>query len=184
MKRLIYFIFFWGFSSLFLTSCINHTEENNQTNQVTDVNKMEKDEKESLYESYDQIEIQNGKDFSSPSQMSQLQEIDTQDQYEEIIETSNQEAQVIYVGFNDCPYCRAFLPKLDLLASSYKVNYHYYNTDLRAKDMNFSSVINDFLNITTVPHAFVIKNEKIIATIDNSSSMEEIENFIKIASKK
>ena len=184
MKKFIYYIFFLGFSGLFLTSCINHTEENNPSNKITDLSGMENDEKESLYESYDQIDIQNRNDPFPPSQMSHLKEIDSPTQVEEIIQTSNQETQVIYVGFDDCPYCKAFLPKLDLLATSYKVDYHYYNTDQRVADHNFSFITNEFFNITTVPHAFVIKNEKIIATIDNTSSMKEIENFIKIASEK
>lgn len=138
---------------------------------------MEPAEKAARYAEYDYIN-KNTLTEVAALDFSQVEEVASEEEYNELMEKSMDEAVVLYLGFDECPYCRAFIPKLNHLAKELDVTLHYYNTNRRADDRNFNDVI-QFLNIETVPHAFILQKGEIKARINNQNTMQEMENFLR-----
>ncbi len=138
---------------------------------------MEPAEKAARYAEYDHIN-KNTLTEVAALDFSQVEEVASEEEYNELMEKSMDEAVVLYLGFDECPYCRAFIPKLNHLAKELDVTLHYYNTNRRADDRNFNDVI-QFLNIETVPHAFILQQGEIKARINHQNTMQEMENFLR-----
>lgn len=138
---------------------------------------MEPAEKAARYAEYDHIN-KNTLTEVAALDFSQVEEVASEEEYNELMEKSMDEAVVLYLGFDECPYCRAFIPKLNHLAKELDVTLHYYNTNRRADDRNFNDVI-QFLNIETVPHAFILQQGEIKALINHQNTMQEMENFLR-----
>lgn len=134
-------------------------------------------EKAKKYDEYNHID-KNSLTEVVATELSQVEEITSEEAYNELIEKSKTEAVVLYVGFDECPYCRADIPKLNHLAKELDVTLHYYNTNRRVDDNNFKDVI-QFLNIETVPHAFIIQDGEIKALINHTNTMQDMEDFLK-----
>lgn len=138
---------------------------------------MEPAEKAARYAEYDHIN-KNTLTEVAALDFSQVEEVASEEEYNELMEKSMDEAVVLYLGFDECPYCRAFIPKLNHLAKELDVTLHYYNTNRRADDRNFNDVIQS-LNIETVPHAFILQQGEIKARINHQNTMQEMENFLR-----
>ena len=136
-------------------------------------------EKKKRYESYDQIKTSPEAD-NTVEKLSNIELMESDKSYDQLLKESKEEPQIIYFGFEACPYCRAFAPKLNQFAKEKDVNIHYYNVDERQEDKNFIQVIEAF-NIDSVPHAFMIKDGKIQKDfLDSQSTMEEMEEFMEV----
>ncbi|WIK67299.1 thioredoxin family protein [Globicatella sanguinis] len=138
---------------------------------------MEPAEKAARYAEYDHIN-KNTLTEVAALDLSQVKEVASGEEYNELMEKSMDEAVVLYLGFDECPYCRAFIPKLNHLAKELDVTLHYYNTNRRVEDLNFNDVI-QFLNIETVPHAFILQQGEIKARINHQNTMQEMEDFLR-----
>ncbi|MGF3142595.1 thioredoxin family protein [Facklamia sp. P13064] len=139
---------------------------------------LDKETKEKVYKELDKIEKYAGEVSIAPLKMSNLSKIEGQTAYEAVIEDSKNEAKLIYVGFDSCPYCRVFLPKLNQLAKEMNLNYHYYNTDERMEDDNFRDIVDNFFEISTVPQLLIVKDGKVDSKLENSNSMADLEKFL------
>ncbi|MBG9982437.1 thioredoxin family protein [Aerococcaceae bacterium DSM 111020] len=111
---------------------------------------------------------------------SQIESFHQFKQLNQLFEESNEMPIVIYFGYDTCPYCKAFVPKINQLAKENDVTIHYYNTDKYLNDPDFNKIVGPF-KIKTVPHAFLIEEKEIIEVVNEKSRMEEIEVFIKQA---
>lgn len=137
---------------------------------------MTDQEKAAAYAPLDQIEKYSaGK--KSPISYSNIVEIKDQQAYRDFSLSTQKEAKIVYLGFDECPYCKAFTPKLSQFVKEMDVTVYYYNTRKRANDQDFESVIATF-NVDTVPHAFIVKNGKPIQFINHTSTMADIEAFV------
>ena len=161
----------------------NSSQENrSQTDQVVSIDpetkflKMTAAEREQAYKELDQIEL-TSQEIKPVPKYSQVKEILSAEDYQKLIDQSKDNPLIIYLGFNECPYCRAFLPKFNHLAKEFGAEINYYNTSERAKDDNFEQVVS-FFNVETVPHAFIVKQGKVVKQINNNNSMAEIEAFL------
>lgn len=134
------------------------------------------EEKKAEYEKLDLIEMdtQNTLDYKK---FTQLVEVNDAETYQQLFEESQSKAIVVYLGFDECPYCKAFVPKMNHLAKEVGVTVNYYNTMRRNKDSNFDDVI-AFYSVETVPHAFIVHKGKIVDVINHMSTMESIEKFM------
>lgn len=134
-------------------------------------------EKATLYADYDAIEKYSA-GTKSPIAYSQVTELDSDQAYTDFILSTQKEAKIIYLGFDECPYCKAFTPKLNQLAKELDLPVYYYNTRRRENDLNYQSAMATY-NVQTVPHAFIMKNGKVQAKVNHLSSMSAIEAFVK-----
>ena len=91
-------------------------------------------------------------------------------------------AKIIYLGFDECPYCHAFSPKLNQLAKEKGVTVYYYNTRKHANDSNFESAMQVY-GVNKVPNAFIVKGGKPGINVNHASKMAELEAFINEAAK-
>ena len=103
--------------------------------------------------------------------------------FDKLLEDSKSKAQIIYVGFEECPFCKEFVSKLNAAAEKAQVKFHYYNTDYRGQDANFDKVIGEFLQISTVPHAFLIKDGKVVEKLTSDAKDEDFDAFVKKATE-
>lgn len=138
--------------------------------------KMSATEKSEQFQKLDEI-IVNTKTEVDMTQLTAIQEIVSDKDYFKLIEQSQEDAQVIYLGFNECPYCKAFSPKLNALATEKDVVIHYYNTHKHSKDTTFTE-ITQFYQVETVPHAFIVHKGQIVGIINHESTMESMEQFV------
>lgn len=143
---------------------------------------LSESEKTDYYQKLDAIETLSGNQPTNSETYSQLLEIDNQADFEKIIEQSNQVPQLIYIGFTDCPFCKAFLPKLNQLCKELDLQFHYYDTDARQADPNFQDTIDNFFQVSTVPQLFLVKNEQ-AKMLDKTDSMQALEDLLKEATK-
>lgn len=164
------------------TEVTEKQEAANEIDQVVKIDpntkflQMSPEEKAEAYKKLDQIEL-TSQEIEPEPEYSQVRLIKSEKDYQALINQSKEKPVVIYLGFNECPYCRAFLPKFNHLAGEMNIDIHYYNTTDRKKDSNFSQVV-DFFKVQTVPHAFIVHQGKIVNKINNQNSMEEIEKFL------
>lgn len=138
---------------------------------------MEEESKESIYESLDQQTYYDGGEYIATAELSHSIPLDSEAEYNDLIELSHTDAQILYFGFDDCPYCKSFIPKLNQLAKEAGINYYYYDTELRSEDDNFDEILDNF-ELETVPLAILLKENRAVSTINHQSSMLEIERFV------
>ena len=157
-------------------------ESQNNSDQVVEIDpetkflEMTAEDKAKAYEKLDQIEL-TSQEIKPVPKYSQVKAIHSAEEYQRLIDQSKEKPFIIYLGFDECPYCRAFLPKLNHLAQEFDLDIHYYNTTDREKDENFADVVN-FFKVQTVPHTFIIQKGKVIDQINNNNTMKEIEAFL------
>lgn len=137
---------------------------------------MDQKEKDKIYKEFDKISS-SSKDERIANDFASVKEVKSEKAYKDLIEKSKEEPVIIYLGFNECPYCKSFIPKLSHLANEYKAEINYYNTNHREDDQNFEDVIY-FFDIETVPHAFIVKDGKIQDKLNEKSKMKDMENFL------
>lgn len=134
-------------------------------------------EKKALYEKLDKI-LYSPETKEKAEELSNFEVIDSDKAYDKFIKESKKEAQIIYFGFQECPYCRAFSPKINQLAKEAQVTIYYYNVQDRQEDKNYIDIIETY-GIDSVPHAFMVKDgkpDKIF--LDSQSTMADMEAFI------
>lgn len=136
---------------------------------------MSQEEKEAAYTTLDKIALYSS-DTKSPISFSMVQELSSEVAYTDFILSTQSQAKVIYLGFDECPYCKAFTPKINQLAEETETPIYYYNTRKRANDSNFETAMAMY-NVETVPHAFIVKNGQVVSKINHDSSMDAIEAF-------
>ncbi|MBG9984211.1 thioredoxin family protein [Aerococcaceae bacterium DSM 111022] len=130
-----------------------------------------------LYQSLDKIlKIQS--EMPEATEYEQIETFDDYDSFVQLLENSNEEPQVLYFGYDSCPYCKAFLPKINQMAKEFDTIINHYNTDKNLKSADFVKIVTPF-SLQTVPHAFLIENEQVIDILNDQSTMEEIETFFK-----
>lgn len=137
---------------------------------------MSQEEKEQLFNELDQIST-DANNTKSPISYDNISELKTEQAYLDFILDSQKEAKIIYLGFDECPYCKAFTPKISQFAKENNVTVYYYNTRKRANDSNFQTAMATY-NVETVPHAFIVKNGKVVEKINHNNTMHSIEKFI------
>lgn len=142
----------------------------------TEFLKMSKEDKEKAYAELDRVNLST-KATTTPLSYPQIQEITSEEAYTKMILASKDTPFIIYFGFDECPYCKAFSPKLNQLAAEMDVPIYYYNTRQRNNDPNFKTVIESY-KIQTVPHAFIVHNAKPTEKINHASTMADIETFV------
>lgn len=109
---------------------------------------------------------------------SQVENLATEEDYVNFIISTNDEDKILYFGFDECPFCKAFIPKVNQIAYELDLPIYYYNTNEHSQDPTFASVT-DTYNFETVPQAFVVSKGKPIKQINHNSSMETIEAFLR-----
>lgn len=137
---------------------------------------MPQDQKEKIYAELDKIEMYKA-GTKSPISYANISELKSDEDYMDFILDSQKEAKIIYLGFDECPYCKAFSPKISQFAKEQNVTVYYYNTRKRANDANFQTAMTTY-NVETVPHAFIVKNGKVVEKINHNNTMASIEAFV------
>ena len=142
-----------------------------------DLSNMSAEEKETLYAQYDQVltsdqtKAIDSYDFITP--------LEDKGQFDQLIEDT-EDSTLIYFGFNECPYCQAFTPKLKLFQSLYPEDIHFINTNEwhqnHPEDMDN---IKEKYALETVPFLIRVDHEgNILKAANGGSSMEEIEDVL------
>lgn len=134
--------------------------------------------KAEVYKSLDEIGT-SSKMTKLPEEYSHIQEIDSEHTYLELLESSQEQAVIVYLGFDECPWCKAFSPKLNQLASEFDIPVYYYNTQVRNQDESFTKAM-EIYDVDTVPYAFIVDKHEAKERINHHSSMEQIEEFINL----
>lgn len=136
---------------------------------------LEAADKTQLYTEWDNIVV-DSQGTTKPSDYSHIQELESEAAYQKWLALTQDTAGIIYFGFDECPACRAFTPKVQVFAQSFDEPLAYYNTQRRSEDANFLELM-EFYGVTTVPHAFAVQEGDILAEINHNSSMAQIESF-------
>lgn len=159
MKKLtitisIFLILLIGFGVIY-TFVLNLKSENITANNSTEKNIVKFEEEEYS---------KNVKDFIviTPEELS-----------EKVLSNEN---NYVYFGRQTCPYCRAFVPKLNKLSKERKINIYYIDTENTDTDIKLQE-LRSKLNIETVPSLLLFKNNGNTVT-HYDSEKEELENFI------
>lgn len=136
---------------------------------------MDEAEKEAAYAELDEIDIYTG-EVSPTASMSRMINVDSEADYVQLLTDTKDQPAIVYLGFDECPFCKVFSPKINQLASEFNVDIYYYNTHERDKDATFANAM-QLYNVSTVPHAFIVENSRPQSKINHESSMAEIEAF-------
>lgn len=137
---------------------------------------MDAEEKQSIYEELDKIGTYEDSPKATP-EYSNLELIQTEQEYHDIVARTAAEPAILYLGFEDCPWCKAFNPKINHFAREAGITIYYYDTDLRENDESFDNVIDSY-EVNTVPFAFIVDDGTVKERINHHSSMQQIENFV------
>ena len=86
--------------------------------------------------------------------------------------------EIVYIGFDSCPYCRKFVHKLSPLTEEKELEIHYVD----AKNTDYTAEIKEFrqkYNVETVP-GFLYSSETagLIVKHDSSLTPEQILDII------
>ena len=133
------------------------------------------------YQHYDEIIKDSAKTVSATNYPS-IEAIGSEQDVDDFLTATYNAPRVLLFGFDACPYCQAFVPKVSQLAQELNVTLYYYDTVERSQDQTFMETIQSF-GIETVPHAFVVEKAEPTVQIDHHSSMEDIETFLKLVSQ-
>ena len=198
MKRTLQFLTLISLVCLLLVAChptpAPYTSTKPQENALTfdpsqpirfpdnfQIKDLKPNQKADLYQQLDAITRYDGSQEPDPSSYSQVHPIESQADYEALIQASQDQPMVFVIGFDSCPYCKAFVPKLNQLAKEAQLAVYYYNTDKRQNDDNFDQVIKEVFQIQTAPHAFIVQEGKARHPLNDQSTMAEIEAFVEEA---
>lgn len=141
----------------------------------TELLALESEEKAEAYAELDEVDIFSGEPENTD--YSQIKPIESEMAYAELLVSTNDTPAIVYLGFDECPFCKVFSPKINQLASELDVEIHYYNTHERGNDATFANAM-QLYNVETVPHAFIVEHAKAGSKVNHESSMEEIEAFL------
>ena len=141
---------------------------------LLDLTKQEKREAYQALDQYHQIDPPIPMD---PKDQTSLDLLNGPQAYQNYKNQQSDQVYLLYLGFEDCPFCQAFVPKLNHLADRLELRIAYYNVMDHQEDADFDDLI-DFLKISTVPALFLIKSDKIIGQVDHQSKMQEIEDLL------
>lgn len=136
---------------------------------------LDEGEKAAAYAELDKVDIYTGETDSSL--YTQFKTVDSEQAYAELLVSTNETPVIVYLGFDECPFCKVFSPKINQLASEMGVEIQYYNTKERGNDATFVNAM-QLYNVETVPHAFIVDGAKAGSKVNHESSMEEIEAFL------
>lgn len=136
---------------------------------------LDEEEKAAVYAELDEVAIYTGE--TDTAAYSQLKPVESETAYAELLVSTNNTPAIVYLGFDECPFCKVFSPKINQLASELGVEIHYYNTKERGNDATFADAM-QLYNVDTVPHAFIVEDVKVASKVNHESSMEEIEAFL------
>ncbi|MBG9987454.1 thioredoxin family protein [Aerococcaceae bacterium DSM 111176] len=143
------------------------------------IQELSSNDKEDMYQSLDVIQkIET--EMPGITEYAQIEPFDDYESFIQLMENSKEEPQVVYFGYDACPFCKAFTPKISQLAKEFDVTINHYNTDENMGSEDFLKIVAPF-SLQTVPHAFLIEDEQVIDILNDKSTMEEIETFITAA---
>lgn len=139
---------------------------------------MEDETKQSMYDVLDEIGT-HAESTVSPVDYSHIEDLATEKEYIEFLESTNNEASLLYIGFDECPWCKAFSPKINQIASELNIPIYYYNTRAHEQDLTYAGAMQSF-EVETVPHVFIMEDGEPKERINQDSSMQQIESFFKL----
>ena len=96
---------------------------------------MDPDQKAAAYHEIDQVNQTNSQ-APGAWDYSQIKIIKTEKDFQDQMTQSDREPFILYLGFDQCPYCQAFTPKISHLAKELDVTIYYYNS----QDHNISDL--------------------------------------------
>lgn len=137
---------------------------------------MNQEEKDPIYQDIDEVVTNQGGDKRA-ADYSQVQVLAEESDYVNLLLESNDEPKIIYFGFDECPFCTAFIPKLNHFATEIDAPIYYYDVRAHGEDPTFAAVIENF-QFETVPQAFILEDGEPRGRINHHSSMATIEDFI------
>lgn len=147
-------------SLLILTGCVDNTPT---------LEEMDYERKEELYATLDKVNVGNSmNDIDSYSHIENVESFKT---LTHLIDEKNDLS--LYIGFDECPFCQAFSPKVNLIAEYYDITLYHINTN-EISDEDYQLLRQTF-EFDKVPMLIKIKDQKEIDRLDQFSSMEEIE---------
>lgn len=98
---------------------------------------------------------------------------------DELPSTQNQDENfIVYIGRSTCPYCRAFVPKLNRVSKEHDVKIYYIDSEDGAEGAEDLIVFRDKNKIATVPALLNIQNDVMDSVMDSTLSETEILEFI------
>ncbi|MBG9978438.1 thioredoxin family protein [Ruoffia tabacinasalis] len=136
---------------------------------------MNEDAKGMIYESLYKIGTY-AEGTQSPVDYSQIEAVQAEADYIEFLQMTSEQASLLYIGFDECPWCKAFSPKINQIASELNVPIYYYNTRAHEQDATFQGAMQTF-GVETVPYVLVMEDGEAKERISHESSMEQIEQF-------
>lgn len=141
--------------------------------------KLDESEKLGLYSEIDIYKSHSEGDAKEPKEYG-LVEINTLDDWFAVFGSGNTESKpgILYFGFNECKYCKAFSPKIAKLGIELDVPIYYFNVRKNANSpiMTLNAVLFDFEYVPFVKAVNVVGMEDL--SLDSNSSMVEIEQFL------
>lgn len=138
--------------------------------------KLDEAAKKEQYATLDRVK-KSSASVKTPLSYSQIQEITSQEAYTQLIVDSSEKPFVLFLGYDESAYSKAFVTKLNQLAKEMDVPIYYYNVRRRANDTNFKTAM-EFYKIDSVPYAFIIHDAKVQGKVNYDSTMAEIEQFL------
>lgn len=134
---------------------------------------IDTDEKLELYKELDQITT--SPTTIQPSTYSNVEILETESDLKHVL---REPESILYFGYDECPFCKAMLPKVNQMAKSYGQTIYYINTKVFDSKETYQN-IHQTLNFEYVPAMYSIKDKVATQHINAASSMETIENFFK-----
>lgn len=173
-----------------MTACSNYSAQNfeytaleglERTNEPVNIPSdttfltMDEASKELIYQSLDEIGT-DADGTASPTDYSYIEAIDSEEEYIQFLQQSQEQASLLYIGFDECPWCKAFSPKINQFASEIDAPVYYYNTRTHEQDATYAKTMQSF-GVETVPYVFIIDKGEPKERINHDSSMQQIEDF-------
>ncbi|XJS11349.1 hypothetical protein ACF3NG_03695 [Aerococcaceae bacterium WGS1372] len=148
----------------------------------TEFLKMDDSVKKTHYEALDKIGVDAQSQYKA-SDYSNIEELDSEKAYIKFLESNQEEAKIMYIGFDECPWCKAFSPKINQIASEFDLPIYYYNTRSRSEDLTYMQIMENF-QVETVPYVFIMVEGEPMERINHLSSMQQIEDFFSLFNEK
>lgn len=133
---------------------------------------MDPDQKAAAYQAIDQINQTDGQ-APGAEDYPQIKVIKTERDFQDRMTQSDRDPFILYLGFDQCPYCQAFTPKISHLAKELDETVYYYNS----QDHDISDLAQEW-KLETVPQALIIQDGQMKGRLDHLSKMQDIENFL------
>lgn len=133
---------------------------------------MDPDQKAAAYQAIDKVNQTDGQ-APGAGDYPQITVIKTETDFQDRMTQSDHDPFILYLGFDQCPYCQAFTPKISHLAKELDVTIYYYNS----QDHDISDLAQEW-QLETVPQALIIQDGQMKGRLDHLSKMQDIENFL------